>query len=82
MWYNWFMKKTILIFLLISSAHAQNLSPKEQQELIEENKMLKAEIKKLQNTPSDSSKLMDALKKGQKYQEEQIKALEELDKEL
>ena len=76
------MKKIILSLLLISSATAQNLSPEEQKKLIEENKMLREEIKKLQAKPTDSSKLMDALRKGQKYQEEQLKALEELDKEI
>jgi regulator of replication initiation timing len=70
------------MMFLITSAFAQNLSPKEQKDLIEENKMLREELNKLQNHPGNSNKIMEALKKGQKYQEEQNKALEELDKEL
>jgi uncharacterized protein YlxW (UPF0749 family) len=76
------MKILILMMFLITSAFAQNLSPKEQKDLIEENKMLREELNKLQNHPGNSNKIMEALKKGQKYQEEQNKALEELDKEL
>jgi hypothetical protein len=76
------MKILILMILAINVAFAQNLSPNEQKELIDENKMLREELKKLQNNPEGSKNLMDALKRGQKYQEEQNKALEELDKEL
>ena len=65
---------------------AQNLSAEEQKNLIEENKMLREELKKLQNeqknpNSSESMKMMEALKRGQTFQEEQNKALEELDKE-
>lgn len=75
------MKYLILIFISVFS-HAQNLSPEEQKALIEENKMLREQIKKRQAAPpQDSAKMMEALKKGQKYQEDQNKALEELDKE-
>ena len=46
--------------------------------------MLREEIKKLQNPAAptaQSTQMMDALKRGQKYQEEQNQTLEELDKE-
>jgi hypothetical protein len=45
--------------------------------------MLRDEIQRLktQPAPADSRKMMDALMKGKKFQEEQNKALEELDKE-
>ena len=81
-YYNRYMKTSILLILLLCSfAEAQNLSPEEQKNLIEENKMLREQLKKQQEAPADSAKMMEALKKGQKYQEEQNKALEELDKE-
>ena len=75
--------KTILILLTLMSSltSAQNLSPEEQKNLIEENKMLREQLKNQQESPADSAKMMEALKKGQKFQEEQNKALEELDKE-
>lgn len=75
------MKITIILILLSSLATAQNLTPEEQKNLIEENKMLREQLNKQQTQPADSAKMMEALKKGQKYQEEQNKALEELDKE-
>ena len=65
---------------MTSIAWAQNLTPEEQKNLIEENKMLKEQLKKQQN-PEVPANMMQALQKGQKYQEEQNKALEELDKE-
>jgi hypothetical protein len=73
----------ILLFLfLTTSVLAQNLSPEEQKNLIEENKMLKAQIQKKNDpTPQESQKIMETLIKGQKYQQDQAKALEELDKE-
>lgn len=76
--------KTILILTSLffcSFAGSQTLSAEEQKNLIEENKMLREQLKKQQETPQDSAKMMEALKKGQKFQEEQNKALEELDKE-
>ncbi len=75
------MKVFIFSFLLSTALTAQILTVEEQKHLIEENKMLREEIKKLHAKPQDNEKIMDALKKGQKYQEEQNKALEELDKE-
>ncbi len=69
-----------LLLLLSASAWSQNLTPEEQKNLIEENKMLKEQLKKQQN-PEVPAHMMRALQKGQKYQEEQNKALEELDKE-
>lgn len=73
----------VLLFLFTTSLFAQNLTPEEQQRLIEENKFLKAEVLKAKEnpTPQNSEKLMEALKRGQKFQEDQAKALEELDKE-
>ncbi len=76
----------IIIFLLFTNfAFAQDSKLiEENKQLREENKMLRAEIKKLQSpaVPSaQTTQMMDALKRGQKYQEEQNKALEELDKE-
>ena len=56
----------------------------ENRNLKEENKMLREEIKKLQSPvapTAQSAQMMDALKRGQKFQEEQNQALEELDKE-
>lgn len=74
--------KLIFLIALLASSHAQNLTQEEQKALIEENKMLREQIKKQQAAPpQDSAKLMEALKKGQKFQEDQNKALEELDKE-
>lgn len=79
-YYNEEMKILIILALMSSSLFAQNLTPEEQKHLIEENKMLKEQLKKQQN-PEVPSHMMQALQKGQKYQEEQNKALEELDKE-
>lgn len=75
--------KFLFFMLLSASAFSQILSPEEQKALVEENKFLKEEILKAKQnpTPQDSAKLMETLKKGQKYQEDQAKALEELDKE-
>lgn len=74
--------KVLILALFTFISHAQNLSSEEQKALIEENKMLREQIKKLQAAPpQDSSKMMEALKKGQKHQEDQNKFLEELDKE-
>ena len=74
-----------LIFFLISSftISAQNLSPEEQKKLIEENRILKDQLQKSKSstTPSDSAKIMQALKRGEKFQKEQNQMLEELDKE-
>ena len=75
------MKILILLAFLTSTAFAQNLSPEEQKNLIEENKMLREQLKKQQEAPKVPDNMMQALQKGQKYQEEQNKALEELDKE-
>lgn len=82
------MKICIFFALFAFNSFAQNLSPAEQKVLLEENKKLKEEVKMLreeinnqQSSPQDSAKLMEGLKKGQKFQEEQLKALEELDKE-
>lgn len=66
---------------MTSTSFAQNLSPEEQKNLIEENKMLREQLKKQQENPKVPDNMMQVLQKGQKYQEEQNKALEELDKE-
>lgn len=79
-YYNGGMKILIILTIMSSSLFAQNLTPEEQKNLIEENKMLKEQLQKQQN-PEVPAHMMKALKKGQKYQEEQNKALEELDKE-
>lgn len=76
----------IIIFLLFTNfAFAQDSKLIEENRLLkEENKMLREEIKKLQSPPlpsAQTTQMMEALKRGQKYQEEQNKALEELDKE-
>ncbi len=76
----------LIIFLLFTQvAFAQDSKLiEENKQLKEENRMLREEIKKLQTqpqSPAGSAKMMEALKKGQAYQEEQNKALEELDKE-
>lgn len=80
------MKTALLLCLITSSALAQGLSAEEQKNLIEENRMLREEIKKLQDsqnnpTSAQSQKMMEALQRGKRFQEEQNKALEELDKE-
>lgn len=76
------MNFLMCFFLLTTTLMADTLTHDEKKELVEENQMLREEIKKLQNQgPADSAKMMEALKKGQKFQEDQNKALEELDKE-
>lgn len=77
--------KIFFIFIFAAmTGNAQNLTQEEQKRLIEENKFLKEEILKLksqQSAPQNSAKIMEALQKGKTFQEEQQKALEELDKE-
>jgi hypothetical protein len=75
--------KIILSIVLLSVAHAQNLTPEEQKKLIEENQHLKSELMKSKEVPSaaEAQKIMKALEKGRSYQEESNKALEGLDKE-
>jgi hypothetical protein len=75
------MKAIILLLIFSTSLLAQTLSPDEQKKLIEENKMLREELTKSQAAPAQSPQIMDTLKKGQKFQEDQQKALEEIDKE-
>lgn len=73
----------LILIILSFSAYSQNLSPEEQKRLIEENKMLREEIRKLKTEPApqESMKMMEALQKGRKYQEDSNKLLEELDHE-
>ena len=81
---KFFFIKLLMTFLIATAAVAQNLSPEEQRRLTDENKMLREEIQRLKTQPArpaESGKMMEALMKGKKFQEEQNKALEELDKE-
>ena len=77
------MKSTFFLILLSFVGNSQNLSPEEQKKLIEENRILKEQLLKTKSstTPTDSVKIMEALKKGEKFQKEQNKYLDELDKE-
>jgi regulator of replication initiation timing len=77
--------KILAVGLMFFYQHAlsQNLSSEDQKKLIEENKALREEIKKLKTElpQEDSVKMMEALKKGKRHQEETNRYLEELDKE-
>ncbi len=82
------MKMGILILLFTLPAFSQSLSPEEQKRLIEENSALKQENQKLkselskhQGQNADTARMMEILQKGKKYQEDQLKALEELENE-
>lgn len=77
------MKFILCLVIFSQFASAQNLSPEEQKRLIEENKILKEELKKARSEPApqDTAKIMEALQRGKKYQEDSNKLLEELDKE-
>lgn len=77
------MKLLSCLFLFVSLAQAQNLSPEEQKRLLDENKFLKEELMKAKTNPApeQSNQMMQALQKGKKFQEDQNKALEELDQE-
>ena len=82
------MKKSFFAFCMITSfsifAEA-SLSLEEQKRLIEENKQLKSQLKEKQGgdkvDSQQSQMIMEKLKAGKKFQEDQQKALEELDKE-
>ncbi len=75
------MKYLIFFHFISLIVSAQNLSPEEQKKLIEENKILKDQLQKSKNPAPDSVKIMEALKRGEKFQKEQNQMLEELDKE-
>lgn len=77
------MKYFIFLSLISFIVSAQNLSPEEQKKMIEENKILKEQLQKSKAPPTtpDSAKIMEALKRGEKFQKEQNQILEELDKE-
>jgi hypothetical protein len=81
------MKFNLTLFILLFSTlvSAQNLSPEEQQKLIEENKALKEQLSKQGAAssidPEQAKIIMEKLKQGQKLQLEQQKALEELNAE-
>ena len=82
------MKKSFFVFCMITSfsilAEA-SLSLEEQKRLIEDNKQLKSQLKEKQGgdqvDSQQSQMIMEKLKAGKKFQEDQQKALEELDKE-
>lgn len=71
----------LLSFSLTSLS--QTLSTEEQKQLIEENKRLKSELDSCRTNPpkEDSKNLMKTLERGKKFQEDQLNALEQLDKE-
>jgi hypothetical protein len=75
------MKFLIFFHFISFIVSAQNLSPEEQKKLIEENKILKDQLQKSKAPTPDSVKLMEALKRGEKFQKEQNQMLDELDKE-
>lgn len=72
--------KLILLLLISFSALA---SPEETIKSLEaENRALREENQRLKNqNNADTARMMEVLQKGKKYQEEQLKALEELEKE-
>lgn len=76
---------TLFIMLFNTLVSAQNLSPEEQQKLMEENKALKEQLTKQGAAssidPEQAKMIMEKLKKGQKLQEDQQQALKELDEE-
>lgn len=79
------MKMIFLLVFFTSHSFCQSLSLEEQKKLQEENRLLKEELNRLRTQcqgPADSKEIMKVLKRGQKFQEEQLKALEELDKEI
>jgi len=77
------MRWIILLMIFPFTTLAQGLSADEQKQLMEENKRLKAELESCRTNPSteESKNLMKTLERGKKFQEDQAKALEELDKE-
>ena len=82
--------KIWMLFLLVSlPVYSQSLSAEDQNRMKEENAMLKKENQQLKDellklkgqSKADMAKMMEVLQKGKKYQEDQLKALEELEKE-
>lgn len=84
------MKLFIPILFFTQIAFSQSLTSEEQKRLIQDNQSLRAENKRLQEelakvkgqNSADTARMMEVLQKGKKYQEEQLKALEELDQDL
>lgn len=71
-----------ILFLLLISFSASASSEETIKKLEAENKALREENQKLKNqNTADTARMMEVLQKGKKYQEEQLKALEELEKE-
>jgi hypothetical protein len=84
------MKYLLLSLLLISfSAQAENesLTPEQQQQLLKDMQNLKLKVGKLEaekGSDADQAKaekMLETIKRGRDYQENQQKALEELDAE-
>ena len=80
------MKILIAICLFSTSLFAQT---SEETRLRQENAQLREKVKQLEAQASEgklndakSQQLMETLKRGQKFQEEQNKALQELDEDL
>lgn len=77
---------TFLVFLS-SSLLAQNLTPQEQQRLLRDVQVLKEKVQKLEGAQASevdqaqAQKMLETIQKGKLYQEEQMKALQELDEE-
>ncbi|HXH31395.1 MAG TPA: hypothetical protein VNJ01_11325 [Bacteriovoracaceae bacterium] len=75
----------ITVSTLILESYAQNLSPDQQKKLLEEVKVLRERVKVLETKASSKEALnpgmMETLNKGIKYQEDQQKALDDLDKD-
>ncbi len=72
----------VLVFLTLKT-FSQNLSQEEQRKLLEEVKLLREKVKALEGrsegtVPPD---LMKTLQKGLKHQQDQQRALDELEKE-
>jgi hypothetical protein len=80
--------KSLFAFILLLfniSTYAQNLSPEEQQQLLNENKMLKAQLDEQGGglhsiSPEQKEMIMKKLYQGQKMREEHNSYLEELEK--
>lgn len=82
------MKILVFIFIISMPAFSQSLSPEDQKRLLEENsalkkenQQLKEELSRVQGPSGDTARMMEVLQKGKKYQEDQLRALEELEKE-
>lgn len=84
------MKKILFVAILMSSflANAQGLTPEEQKKLQQDVEILKRKTEALESQKgmsaadtAQSQQMLETIKKGQAFQAEQAKALEELDKD-